>query len=63
MKLASDFIVLMAIMVGLAYAVKWGHKDREVVIPPAPTCETLRHVPAGHPAWQELEKNCQRLTT
>jgi hypothetical protein len=63
MKVAYDFIVLMAMMVGLAYAVKWGHPSKEVQIPPAPTCETLRYVPAGQPEWKELEKACRRLTT
>lgn len=61
MKVAYDFIVLMAMMVGLAYAVKWGHPAKE--IPPAPTCETLKYIPAGQPEWRELEKACRRIST
>ena len=58
MKVALDFIVLMAIMVLLAYAVKWGHPAKE--IPPIPTCA---NIPVGQPEFKELEKACRRILT
>jgi hypothetical protein len=58
MKVALDFIVLMAIMVLLAYAVKWGHPAKE--IPPIPTCA---NIPVGQPEYRELEKACRRIHT
>jgi hypothetical protein len=58
MKVAYEFAVMMAMMVALAYAVKWGRINNEPQIPSAPTCKTVQ---ADKPEYQELLKACKRI--